>query len=109
MTPALFPELDDDRAAEDAARRATFAPDEPESPDEGLDQGPDRMLQARLPGAGFVRLVENPTPTLDLPRQSVTSIVCEWCGMDTDTWTLRPSTWRTSTLRVCPRCARRKR
>lgn len=108
MTPALFPELDEDRAAFEAL--SADLPTEPENPDEGLDQGPDRMLQARLPGAGFVRLVENPTPTFDLPAQAQTWIVCEWCGCDTDEWRLKPSAWRAgTTLRVCPRCATRRR
>lgn len=62
MTPALFPELDDDRAAADAAR--IVAPEEPENPDDGLDPGPDDLLQRRLPDAGWVRLTENPTPNL---------------------------------------------
>lgn len=65
MTPCLFPELDEDRRA-----RAAVPSPEAADPDEGLDLGPDRMLQARLPGAGFVRLVENPTPRFTLPPQS---------------------------------------
>lgn len=105
MTPALFPELDEDRAAFDGSP----LPVRDDDPDRGLDRGPDRLLQRRLPGAGFVRLMENPTPLLGLPRQACRTIICEWCGCDTDEWRSVPSAWRASTLRVCPRCARRRR
>jgi hypothetical protein len=129
MTPTLFPELDADRAQGEAdrileaidlaARLAEWNASEDtrradweaarQNPDEGLDRGPDRGWQRRLPNAGFVRLVENPTPCFELPRQAVTWIVCELCGCDTDEWRLRPSSWRAgTTLRVCPRCARRR-
>lgn len=101
---ALFPELEPPDAAEPPE-----APAEPRDPDLGFDTGPDRLLQRRLPAAGWVRLVEYETPTLHLPPQSVRWIVCEQCGNDTDRWTLRPSSWRASTLRVCPSCARAKR
>ena len=102
MTPTLFPELDEDRRA-----RAAVPSLEPENPDEGLDVGPDDLLQARLPGAGFVRLVENPTPTLDLPHQTQTFIRCDDCGTLTETWVHRQSTWRNATIRVCLYCAGR--
>lgn len=66
MTPALFPEIDEDRAASDGSPLPALDDD----PDRGLDRGPDRLLQRRLPGAGFVRLEERPTPTFRLPRQT---------------------------------------
>ena len=102
MTPCLFPELDEDRRA-----RAAVPSPEPEDPDDGLDPGPDRLLQARLPGAGFVRLIENPTPTLDLPSQTQTYIHCDDCGAPTESWVHRTSAWRNATVRLCFDCAGR--
>jgi len=39
------------------------------SADRTTDKGPSRLRQARLKGAGWVREVDNPTPTLALPPQ----------------------------------------
>jgi hypothetical protein len=61
--PCLFPELDEDRI------RRGHEPENRGDPDLGLDRGPDQLLQRRLPSAGFVRLVENPTPCFELPRR----------------------------------------
>ena len=82
---SLFPELDEDRQARNTP------PDLPEDqadPDLGLDRGPDRLLQRRLPSAGFVRLVENPTPTFELPPQRPRNTwgACATCGRFGPIW-----------------------
>jgi hypothetical protein len=112
MTPALFPELDDDRAAEAArlaAQRAEWdaigaqvhaeaeadylawkAAQPPDDPDLDMDPGPDRLLQARLPSAGWVRLVENPTPRFDLPMREDRRPVarCSRCAQLAHLWSV---------------------
>ena len=46
------------------------------------DRGPSRLRQARLTGAGWVREVDNETPTLALPPQRARRFnYCGVCGV----------------------------
>ena len=66
--------------------------DDDDAEDRRTDRGPDGLRQARLPAAGFVRLVENPTPQFPLPpqRDGRTWRVCVQCDRfgPVDAWSI---------------------
>lgn len=71
--------------------------------DDDLDPGFEGLRQARLPAAGFVRLVENPTPRFDMPRPQVNYEAkrhgaCEYCHTYSILWV-----WSG----CCDRCTRK--
>jgi hypothetical protein len=95
---ALFVELDEDRDRADAEREAVETGPIEEwpvaDPDLVLDRGPSKLWQRRIPGAGWVRDTENPTPTFRLPPQTSLSRrfdCCDVCKTFTrvDNWTRR--------------------
>ena len=82
---ALFVELDDDRDQADAEREAAeTGPIQPwpaADPDLVLDRGPSKLWQRRIPGAGWVREIENETPCFALPTQIARTFgYCGVCG-----------------------------
>jgi len=61
---------------------ANQLPVDPDEADRVTDRGPDGLRQRRLPAAGFVRYIENPTPTFALPPQRGAQgrmIECRYC------------------------------